>query len=134
MRELDAESTLDFRKQEFLKLKDAASDFFEAERTKSKSFKKLEKFYGFNNAYSLEVVGDKRQFQLGFGCRPYEVRIGIDGSLNTLIEDSASLVFSQDSRGKVYVIVLPPILATASYVNSTFELLFSDLIWRRPLI
>ena len=107
MRELDAESTLDFRKQEFSKLKDVVSDFFEAERTKSKSFKKLEKFYGFNNAYSLDVVGDKRQFQLGFGCRPYEVRIGIDGSLNTLIEDSASLVFSQDSRGKVYVMLYP---------------------------
>ena len=30
--------------------------------------------------------------------------------------------------------VLPPILATASYVNSTFELLPSELIWRRPLI
>ena len=31
-------------------------------------------------------------------------------------------------------VVLPPILATASYVNSTFELLSSELIWRRPLI
>lgn len=120
MRQLNPESTLDYRKQEFLKLKDAVSDFFEVERTKSRPFKKLEKFYGFNNAYSLDFDGDKRQFQLGFSSRPYEIRKSIDGKMKALMEESALLVFSQDARGRVYVMLYPSRTQESSLRQSLF--------------
>lgn len=120
MRQLNPESTLDHRKGEFLKFKEIVIGFFENERNRSQSFKKLEKFYGFNNAYSLDFDGDKRQFQLGFSSLPYELRKSFDGSSKALMEENASLVFSQDLRGRVYVMLYPSRTQESSLKQSLF--------------